>query len=44
MSLIAAPVAASYSSNDKLRDIGAKTIFTNYIEADVIIEEIENGL
>jgi len=33
------------SRNDnKLRDIGAKTIFTNYIEAHVIIEEIENGL
>ncbi len=32
------------SHNDnKLRDIGAKTVFTNYLDADVIIEEIEKG-
>ena len=30
-------------SDNKLRDIGAKTIFTNYLDADIIIEEIEKG-
>ncbi len=33
------------SHNDnKLRDIGAKTVFTNYLDAGVVIEEIEKGL